>query len=193
MQGQIADRSWAGARFAPRLTGETASPRRSAGVDPQGRAGGDRDRRARPRSGRRDDDARGMTNRSRATRFPGMARLTRSSGFSAMSSSASSRKPPGASGANPRPHLHARGVPRLLLGATRRIRRLRQGAPWSEEPETRKTMGELGRLGALHPLRRGASRRCPLRDHRRPGEGDGDLSEGLLRRLPFHKRCLTNP
>ena len=63
-------------------------------------------------------------------------------------------------------------------------------APWSEEPETEKTMGELGVSRALHPVRCGAASGRSLRDHRCPGEGDGDLREGVLSAAPVESGYL---
>ena len=52
-------------------------------------------------------------------------------------------------------------------------------APWSEDPATEETMAELGVTVRCIPFDAELLRR-PLRDHRRRGEGDGDLREGVL-------------
>ena len=53
-------------------------------------------------------------------------------------------------------------------------------APWSEEPETEETMGELGVSVRCIPFdaELPADARCVITGGR--GEGDGDLREGLL-------------
>ena len=53
-------------------------------------------------------------------------------------------------------------------------------APWSEEPETEKTMGELGVSVRCIPFDARAPAGRALRDHRRPRQGDGDLRQGVL-------------
>ena len=63
-------------------------------------------------------------------------------------------------------------------------------APWSEEPETDRDDGRARRQRPRHPLRCGASAGRPLRDHRRPRHGGGDLRQGVLRAPPLTKSTL---
>src|SRR5215203_4676799 len=58
-------------------------------------------------------------------------------------------------------------------------------------PRDRGDDGRIRSDGPLHPVRRQAPLRCPLRDHRRGGEGDGDLREGVLG--PSEASPPTNP
>ena len=151
-------------------------------MDPQGRAGRDRARRARHRAGRRDDDP------------PRRRELARD----AVPRDGAAEAVVGVLG-DIQLGLFEEAGKRLRERTRDDITTLEEfkeffsgddtdsggfvRAPWSEDPETEKTMGELGVSVRCIPFdaELPPDARCVITGG--PGEGDGDLREGVLSAL----------